>query len=118
MGDYVLSGARARVREVDMTPWWLLPLPHSHSVRVLLLLMLCCCDSDARSSTTHCTTFAPLFPISAHPAARLHLLHLSTLAAKPAMHGGHRIAISTVIPITGEPVLTWLDLTGVPVGQG
>jgi hypothetical protein len=38
MGDYVLSGARARMREVDMTPWWLLPLPYSRSVHVLLLL--------------------------------------------------------------------------------
>jgi hypothetical protein len=76
MGNYVLSGACARVREVDTMPWRLLPLPHSHTIHVLLLLTLSHGDSDTRSSTARRTAFAPLLPIFAHPAARLHLLHL------------------------------------------
>jgi hypothetical protein len=112
VGDYVLSGARARVHEVDTTPWRLLPLPHSRSIRVLLLLALSRNDSYARHSTARRTAFAAPLPIFAQPAARLHLLHLSTLAAKLATHGGHCITISAVVPVTGEPVLTWTALLG------
>jgi hypothetical protein len=47
--------------------------------------------------------FAPPLPVSTHLAARLHLLHLSNIAARPMTHDGHRIAISTVVPVTGDP---------------